>query len=184
MRAHDQEGVCKGLCTLARVLSAWILFLFAAGDGELRAPLCVAFRSLFVAAGIFFQLFASAFFASCCFCAFFVNWGRVVLRVCSAILFGWEKHGMQVSSGVRGNVAGQFCVGFSVLSKWLQTPRLETRTKESNMCASVVELRILWRAMKVRDAKRRGSNPCCLQLHRPIWILRTLLCVQLERFAF
>ena len=156
---------------------------FAAGDGELRAPLCVAFRSLFVAAGIFFQLFASAFFASCCFCAFFVNWGRVVLRVCSAI-FGWEKHGMQVSSGVRGNVAGQFCVGFSVLSKWLQTPRLETRTKESNMCASVVELRILWRAMKVRDAKRRGSNPCCLQLHRPIWILRTLLCVQLERFAF
>ena len=27
---------------------------FAAGDGELRAPLCVAFRSLFVAAGIFF----------------------------------------------------------------------------------------------------------------------------------
>ena len=91
---------------------------------------------------------------------------------------------MQVSSGVRGNVAGQLCVGFSVLSKWLQTPRLETRTKESNMCASVVELRILWRAMKVRDAKRRGSNPCCLQLHRPIWILRTLLCVQLERFAF
>ena len=148
---------------------------FAAGDGELRAPLCVAFRSLFVAAGIFFQLFASAFFASCCFCAFFVNWGRVVLRVCSAI-FGWEKHGMQVSSGVRGNVAGQFCVGFSVLSKWLQTPRLETRTKESNMCASVVELRILWRAMKVRDAKRRGSNPCCLQLHRPIWILRTPVC--------
>ena len=111
MRAHDQEGVCKGLCTLARVLSAWILFLFAAGDGELRAPLCVAFRSLFVAAGIFFQLFASAFFASCCFCAFFVNWGRVVLRVCSAI-FGWEKHGMQVSSGVRGNVAGQLCAWF------------------------------------------------------------------------
>ena len=85
---------------------------FAAGDGELRAPLCVAFRSLFVAAGIFFQLFASAFFASCCFCAFFVNWGRVVLRVCSLILFGWEKHGMQVSSGVRGNVAGQLCAWF------------------------------------------------------------------------
>ena len=142
---------------------------FAAGDGELRAPLCVAFRSLFVAAGIFFSIVCQCIFCQLLFLRIF--WGRVVLRVCSAI-FGWEKHGMQVSSGVRGNVAGQLCAfGFSVLSKWLQTPRLETRTKESNMCASVVELRILWRAMKVRDAKRRGSNPCCLQLHRPIWIL-------------
>ena len=180
MRAHDQEGVCKGLCTLARVLSAWIL---CCGRRRIEGALVRGFSFFICRSGDLFYLFASAFFASCCFCAFFVNWGRVVLRVCSAI-FGWEKHGMQVSSGVRGNVAGQFCVGFSVLSKWLQTPRLETRTKESNMCASVVELRILWRAMKVRDAKRRGSNPCCLQLHRPIWILRTLLCVQLERFAF
>ena len=180
MRAHDQEGVCKGLCTLARVLSAWIL---CCGRRRIEGALVRGFSFFICRSGDLFHLFASAFFASCCFCAFFVNWGRVVLRVCSAI-FGWEKHGMQVSSGVRGNVAGQFCVGFSVLSKWLQTPRLETRTKESNMCASVVELRILWRAMKVRDAKRRGSNPCCLQLHRPIWILRTLLCVQLERFAF
>ena len=181
MRAHDQEGVCKGLCTLARVLSAWIL---CCGRRRIEGALVRGFSFFICRSGDLFHLFASAFFASCCFCAFFVNWGRVVLRVCSLILFGWEKHGMQVSSGVRGNVAGQFCVGFSVLSKWLQTPRLETRTKESNMCASVVELRILWRAMKVRDAKRRGSNPCCLQLHRPIWILRTLLCVQLERFAF
>ena len=180
MRAHDQEGVCKGLCTLARVLSAWIL---CCGRRRIEGALVRGFSFFICRSGDLFHLFASAFFASCCFCAFFVNWGRVVLRVCSAI-FGWEKHGMQVSSGVRGNVAGQLCVGFSVLSKWLQTPRLETRTKESNMCASVVELRILWRAMKVRDAKRRGSNPCCLQLHRPIWILRTLLCVQLERFAF
>ena len=172
MRAHDQEGVCKGLCTLARVLSAWIL---CCGRRRIEGALVRGFSFFICRSGDLFYLFASAFFASCCFCAFFVNWGRVVLRVCSAI-FGWEKHGMQVSSGVRGNVAGQFCVGFSVLSKWLQTPRLETRTKESNMCASVVELRILWRAMKVRDAKRRGSNPCCLQLHRPIWILRTPVC--------
>ena len=156
---------------------------FCCGRRRIEGALVRGFSFFICRSGDLFHLFASAFFASCCFCAFFVNWGRVVLRVCSAI-FVWEKHGMQVSSGVRGNVAGQFCVGFSVLSKWLQTPRLETRTKESNMCASVVELRILWRAMKVRDAKRRGSNPCCLQLHRPIWILRTLLCVQLERFAF
>merc|ERR1712224_35229 len=64
----------------------------------------------------------------CIFCQLLflrIFWGRVVLRVCSAI-FGWEKHGMQVSSGVRGNVAGQLCVGFSVLSKWLQTPRRNT----------------------------------------------------------
>ena len=179
MRAHDQEGVCKGLCTLARVLSAWIL---CCGRRRIEGALVRGFSFFICRSGDLFSIVCQCIFCQLLFLRIF--WGRVVLRVCSLILFGWEKHGMQVSSGVRGNVAGQCCVGFSVLSKWLQTPRLETRTKESNMCASVVELRILWRAMKVRDAKRRGSNPCCLQLHRPIWILRTLLCVQLERFAF
>ena len=174
MRAHDQEGVCKGLCTLARVLSAWILFFFAAGDGELRAPLCVAFRSLFVAAGIFFQLFASAFFASCCFCAYFG--GELCCVSVLSFFLGGRSTECKSLLGCVGMLRGNCVLGFSVLSKWLQTPRLETRTKESNMCASVVELRILWRAMKVRDAKRRGSNPCCLQLHRPIWILRTPVC--------
>ena len=155
---------------------------FAAGDGELRAPLCVAFRSLFVAAGIFFQLFASAFFASCCFCAYFG--GELCCVSVLSFFLGGRSTECKSLLGCVGMLRGNCVLGFSVLSKWLQTPRLETRTKESNMCASVVELRILWRAMKVRDAKRRGSNPCCLQLHRPIWILRTLLCVQLERFAF
>ena len=155
---------------------------FAAGDGELRAPLCVAFRSLFVAAGIFFQLFASAFFASCCFCAYFG--GELCCVSVLPFFLGGRSTECKSLLGCVGMLRGNCVLGFSVLSKWLQTPRLETRTKESNMCASVVELRILWRAMKVRDAKRRGSNPCCLQLHRPIWILRTLLCVQLERFAF
>ena len=157
-------------------------FLFAAGDGELRAPLCAAFRSLFVAAGIFFQLFASAFFASCCFCAYFG--GELCCVSVLSFFLGGRSTECKSLLGCVGMLRGNCVLGFSVLSKWLQTPRLETRTKESNMCASVVELRILWRAMKVRDAKRRGSNPCCLQLHRPIWILRTLLCVQLERFAF
>ena len=83
---------------------------FAAGDGELRAPLCVAFRSLFVAAGIFFSIVCQCIFCQLLFLRIF--WGRVVLRVCSLILFGWEKHGMQVSSGVRGNVAGQLCAWF------------------------------------------------------------------------
>ena len=155
---------------------------FAAGDGELRAPLCVAFRSLFVAAGIFFHLFASAFFASCCFCAYFG--GELCCVSVLSFFLGGRSTECKSLLGCVGMLRGNCVLGFSVLSKWLQTPRLETRTKESNMCASVVELRILWRAMKVRDAKRRGSNPCCLQLHRPIWILRTLLCVQLERFAF
>ena len=166
MRAHDQEGVCKGLCTLARVLSAWIL---CCGRRRIEGALVRGFSFFICRSGDLFSIVCQCIFCQLLFLRIF--WGRVVLRVCSLILFGWEKHGMQVSSGVRGNVAGQLCVGFSVLSKWLQTPRLETRTKESNMCASVVELRILWRAMKVRDAKRRGSNPCCLQLHRPIWIL-------------
>ena len=143
-------------------------FLFAAGDGELRAPLCVAFRSLFVAAGIFFHLFASAFFASCCFCAYF---GGELCCVSVLPSSGGRSTECKSLLGCVGMLRGNCVLGFSVLSKWLQTPRLETRTKESNMCASVVELRILWRAMKVRDAKRRGSNPCCLQLHRPIWIL-------------
>ena len=142
---------------------------FAAGDGELRAPLCVAFRSLFVAAGIFFQLFASAFFASCCFCAYFG--GELCCVSVLSFFLGGRSTECKSLLGCVGMLRGNCVLGFSVLSKWLQTPRLETRTKESNMCASVVELRILWRAMKVRDAKRRGSNPCCLQLHRPIWIL-------------
>ena len=147
---------------------------FAAGDGELRAPLCVAFRSLFVAAGIFFQLFASAFFASCCFCAYFG--GELCCVSVLSFFLGGRSTECKSLLGCVGMLRGNCVLGFSVLSKWLQTPRLETRTKESNMCASVVELRILWRAMKVRDAKRRGSNPCCLQLHRPIWILRTPVC--------
>ena len=142
---------------------------FAAGDGELRAPLCVAFRSLFVAAGIFFHLFASAFFASCCFCAYFG--GELCCVSVLSFFLGGRSTECKSLLGCVGMLRGNCVLGFSVLSKWLQTPRLETRTKESNMCASVVELRILWRAMKVRDAKRRGSNPCCLQLHRPIWIL-------------
>ena len=171
MRAHDQEGVCKGLCTLARVLSAWIL---CCGRRRIEGALVRGFSFFICRSGDLFHLFASAFFASCCFCAYFG--GELCCVSVLSFFLGGRSTECKSLLGCVGMLRGNCVLGFSVLSKWLQTPRLETRTKESNMCASVVELRILWRAMKVRDAKRRGSNPCCLQLHRPIWILRTPVC--------
>ena len=146
-------------------------FFFAAGDGELRAPLCVAFRSLFVAAGIFFICLPVHFLPVAVSAHFLSTGGELCCVSVLSFFLGGRSTECKSLLGCVGMLRGNCVLGFSVLSKWLQTPRLETRTKESNMCASVVELRILWRAMKVRDAKRRGSNPCCLQLHRPIWIL-------------
>merc|ERR1719324_1721796 len=93
---------------------------FAAGDGELRAPLCVAFRSLFVAAGIFFQLFASAFFASCCFCAYFG--GELCCVSVLSFFLGGRSTECKSLLGCVGMLRGNCVLGFSVLSKWLQTP--------------------------------------------------------------
>ena len=181
MRAHDQEGVCKGLCTLARVLSAWIL---CCGRRRIEGALVRGFSFFICRSGdLFFNCLPVHFLPVAVSAHFLLTGGELC---CVSVLPSSGGRSTECKSllGCVGMLRGNCVLGFSVLSKWLQTPRLETRTKESNMCASVVELRILWRAMKVRDAKRRGSNPCCLQLHRPIWILRTLLCVQLERFAF
>ena len=51
----------------------------------------------------------------------------------------------------------------AILAKWLLLTRLETRTKESNIYASVL-VEKLTRVMKVIDAKRK-------QQHRPTMIL-------------
>ena len=51
----------------------------------------------------------------------------------------------------------------AILSKWFLPTRLETRTKESNIYASVL-VEKLTRVMKVSDAKRK-------QQHRPTMIL-------------
>ena len=52
----------------------------------------------------------------------------------------------------------------AILPKWFLPTRLETRTKESNIYASVL-VEKLTRVMKVSDAKRK-------QQHRPTMILR------------
>ena len=52
----------------------------------------------------------------------------------------------------------------AILAKWLLLTRLETRTKESNIYASVLVEKPT-REMKVSDAKRK-------QQHRPTMILR------------
>jgi hypothetical protein len=51
----------------------------------------------------------------------------------------------------------------AILAKWFLLTRLETRTKESNLHASVL-VEKLTRVMKVIDAKRK-------QQHRPTMIL-------------
>jgi len=84
---------------------------------------------------------------------------RLRLRCCSLLL-----------QSVLGAVSafGQHLPVTVRLTKWFYATRLETRTKESNVRASVpVEKPI--RVMKVTGANRKGQ-------HRPTWILG-------ERFA-
>ena len=91
-----------------------------------------------------------------------VEAGRLVLR-CEA---GWgdvitEAPGAEpASAGGLGRLVAAWLEGLSAIrSKWSLPARLETRTKESNVRASVPAEKPT-RVMKVRDAKRK-------QQHRP-----------------
>jgi hypothetical protein len=73
---------------------------------------------------------------------------------------------MQCRCGRRRMLA-QGTTALRMLTKWPQTTRLETRTKESNICASL-EVANRQGAMKVRGE----SRSLCGAVHpRPIWIL-------------
>ena len=83
------------------------------------------------------------------------RWGRVPAEASLA----WA--GSPVSQGLPAGVRPEgLC---AILPKWFLPTRLETRTKESNIYASVLVEKPT-RVMKVSDAKRK-------QQHRPTMIL-------------
>ena len=83
------------------------------------------------------------------------RWGRAATKASYNSLF--SEGSVSVSVEARPEDAS------AILPKWLLPTRLETRTKESNIYASVL-VEKLTRVMKVIDAKRK-------QQHRPTMIL-------------
>ena len=79
------------------------------------------------------------------------GWGDLITEACLAWLNSLGSQGVPVVRWPEG--------AFAIRSKWSLPTRLETRTKESNVRASV-PVEKPTRVMKVSDAKRK-------QQHRP-----------------